>query len=92
MTSHLTSLIFSRLNAEQVIFVFASLSELLYLVPVSIEDEQTGIISSLAGLQSLNSLSQFILNHLQTNKQRDTIFSKQESTVVQLPVCVHNEL
>lgn len=92
MTSHLTSLIFSRLNAEQVIFVFASLSELLYLVPVSIEDEQTGIISSLAGLQSLNSLSQFILNHLQTNKQRDKIFSKQESTVVQLPVCVHKEL
>lgn len=87
MTSHLTSLIFSRLNAEQVIFVFASLSELLYLVPVSIEDEQTGIISSLAGLQSLNSLSQFILNHLQTNKQRDTIFSKREYSSAATCMC-----
>lgn len=92
MTSHLTSLIVSRLNVEQVIFVFASLSELMYLVPVSIEDEQTGIISSLAGLQSLNSLSQFILNHLQTNKQRDETFSKQENARVQLPVCAQNEL
>lgn len=87
MTSHLTSLIFSRLNAEQVIFVFASLSELLYLVPVSIEDEQTGIISSLAGLQSLNSLSQFILNHLQTNKQRDKIFSKREYSSAATCMC-----
>jgi len=40
---------------EQVIV--ASFSELVYLVPVSVEDQQTGIISGLAGLQSLNSLS-----------------------------------
>ena len=50
------------LNVEQ--GLLASSSELVYLVPVSVEDEQTGIIGSLPGLQSLNSLSQFILNHL----------------------------
>lgn len=67
-------------NVEQGIFDFGSLSKLVHLVPVSIKDQQTGIISGLAGLQSLNSLSQFILNHLQTHKERDSPLCKQEST------------
>lgn len=37
-------------DVEQVIFALFSLSELVYLVPVSIEDQQTGIISGLASL------------------------------------------
>lgn len=61
------------------------MSESFYLVPVSIEDQQTGIISGLAGLQSLNSLSQFILNHLQISKQR-------EKTLAQLPLSVQKKM
>lgn len=60
MATHLDSLIFrgeETGNAEHAILAFASLSAFVYLVPVSVEDQQTSIISGLAGLQSLNSLS-----------------------------------
>lgn len=52
------------------IWFLAYHSVTVYLVPVSIKNQKTGIISGLAGLQSFNSLSQFILNHLQTNKYK----------------------
>lgn len=74
MASHCDSLLFTgeeTVTVEQVVFAFASVSEVVYLVPVSIEDQQTGIIGGLASLQSLNPLSQLILNHLQTHKPRD---------------------
>lgn len=60
-----SDLIFFYTFREQIFLILLPCLNLIHLVPVSVEDEQTGIIGRLTGLQSLNSLSQFILNHLQ---------------------------
>lgn len=45
-----------------------------YLVPVSVKNQQTGIIRRLACLQPLDSLSQFILNHLHQHNKRSFMY------------------
>ncbi len=80
------------MNVKQVNFALASLSQLAHLVPVSIEYQQTGIIRGLPGLQSLNALSQFILDHLQTIKPKGEPSSMQGRTEVQFHMCGYKYL
>lgn len=74
----------------KMVFLFPCRNLFVYLVPVSIEDQQTGIISGLAGLQSLNSLSQFILYHLQTNRTNDDALCEYTSTTSCVCVQLNN--